>query len=78
MFVLYLLTFGPSQHKAETLAVFFLQKHCLLLDYIVTSRKEMEERHIETITNNITETEGHVLHSTSAFISGDDGWKVKF
>lgn len=34
------LTFGPSQHKAETLAVFFLQEHCLLFDYIVTSRGE--------------------------------------
>lgn len=36
------LTFGPSQHKAKTLAVFFLQKHRLLLDYIVTSREETE------------------------------------
>ena len=33
------LTFGPSQHKTESFAVFFLQKHCLLLDYIVTIRE---------------------------------------
>lgn len=38
------LTFGPSQHKAETLAVFFLQKHRLLLDYIVTGRGGDGER----------------------------------
>lgn len=42
------LTFGPSQHEAETLAVFFLQKHCLLLYYIVTSREETKERQRES------------------------------
>lgn len=64
VFSLYVLTFGSSQHKAKTLAVFLLQKHCLLLDYIVTGREETEG--------------GHVLDSNSAFINGDDGWKVKF
>lgn len=41
------LTFGPSQHKTETFAVFFLQEHRLLLDYIVTNREETEERQRE-------------------------------
>lgn len=36
------LTFGPSQHKAKTLAVFFLQEHRLLLDYVVTGREGTE------------------------------------
>lgn len=31
------LTFGPSQHEAEALAVLLLQEHRLLLDYIVTA-----------------------------------------
>lgn len=35
-------TFGPSQHKAEALAVFLLQEHRLLLDYIVTGREETQ------------------------------------
>ena len=44
VFVFIFLTFGSSQHKAKALAVLFLQKHRLLLDYIVTSREENRQR----------------------------------
>lgn len=56
--ILYFLTFGPSQHESETLAVFFLQKHCLLLDYIVTSREETEKDRIRNNTKQKWKTEG--------------------
>lgn len=59
----HLLTFGSSKHKAKTLAVLLLQKHRLLLDYIVASREETEE--------------GHALDSTSAFIHEDNRWELK-
>lgn len=34
------LTFGSPQHEAKTFAVFLLQQHRLLLDYVVTGRDE--------------------------------------
>lgn len=33
------LTFGPPQHEAEAFAVFLLQQHRLLLDYVVAGRE---------------------------------------
>lgn len=38
------LTFGPSQHEAEALAVLLLQEHRLLLDYIVTAEGDEMDR----------------------------------
>lgn len=39
-----LITFSAPQHKAEAFAVFLLQQHRLLLDYIVTIDTEEEVR----------------------------------